>query len=149
MNMNFKELLVMKQKSEVLQQLTETIKKSYDGKYKLISNIEIKIPLKQIEIPNTIKMEPETIDTTIMETKIINTEMSIQTQPKYFDYSVYKKDSPIIFTFGCFQNYTGVVIKNLKYKLVIETKTLNGIEHNETRDFVKEYMRTLGCFLKS
>ena len=39
--------------------------------------------------------------------------------------------------------YTGIIVKNLKYKLVIQTLTREGKLHIEIRDFSKEYVRKI------
>jgi len=54
-----------------------------------------------------------------------------------------KKGDIITFRWGCDANYKGKVIKNLKYKMVIETEIHNNRIHREIRDFAKEYFRLL------
>jgi len=57
--------------------------------------------------------------------------------------SDFKKGDKIIMTWGCYDDYEGMIIKNLKYKLVINTITKNGKDFIETRDFDKQYIRTI------
>jgi len=52
-----------------------------------------------------------------------------------------KKGDIITFRWGCDADYKGKVIKNLKYKMVIETEIHNNRIHREIRDFAKEYFR--------
>ena len=54
-----------------------------------------------------------------------------------------KKGDDIIMTFGCEDDYEGIVVKNLKNKLLITTKIKNRMEFIETRDFLKEYIRNI------
>ena len=57
--------------------------------------------------------------------------------------SVLKKGEKIMMTWGCYDDYEGIIIKNLKYKLVITTTIKNGKDFIETRDFDKNYIRSI------
>ena len=53
-----------------------------------------------------------------------------------------KKGDPVKLTWGCYENYEGIVVKNLKYKLRIITN------QNVVKDLDKDYIRTIGSFLE-
>ena len=55
----------------------------------------------------------------------------------------FKKGDKIKMTFGCYDDYEGIIIKVLKYKLIISTTILNKKVHIEIRDFEKNYIRSL------
>ena len=59
------------------------------------------------------------------------------------NFNDFPKGSMVKMVWGCHDLYTGILIKNLKYKLVIQTLTKEGKLHIEVRDFSKEYVRLL------
>jgi len=59
------------------------------------------------------------------------------------NFSNFKKGDKVKMTFGCYDDYEGTIIKNLKYKLIISTTILNKKVHIETRDFLKQSIRSL------
>ena len=63
------------------------------------------------------------------------------------NYNNYPMGSMIKMVWGCHDLYTGIVIRNLKYKMVIQTLTLNGKLHIEIRDFAKEHIRNIDYLL--
>jgi ribosomal protein L24 len=59
------------------------------------------------------------------------------------DYSSFKKGDKVKMTWGCYDDYEGIIVKVYKYKILITTTKLNNRPFNETRDFLKEYVRSL------
>lgn len=64
------------------------------------------------------------------------------------DTSNYKKGDFISFNYGCDNDYEGIVIKNLKYKMVINVLKVNGCEcytkcygNNEYKFYNKKYTK--------
>jgi hypothetical protein len=63
------------------------------------------------------------------------------------NYTDFPKGTQVKMVWGCHDLYTGIIVKNLKYKLVIQTLTKDNKLHIELRDFSKEYVRRIDYLL--
>jgi hypothetical protein len=61
-----------------------------------------------------------------------------------------KKGDEFIFSFGCYDNYRGFLVKKLKYKLVVNVFEKNGrIKRQEIEHFDLDAVRSVGEYTSS